>query len=430
MKDIEKKYIRALVFLCYMLIYAVITIFFVLYILGSIPIIRTSFIRISLFYIGCILSLVFLLACCLYISEVSSSSYKILEIKNINKLIFKIIVFIFYIIFSISLFKIDHLLTWFIAFEAQNICIYFLLFVGYKSKIKYKAQILQQYLAASIFVSFAVALLISLFYVISGLDSFSDLALFITALFTDASNYNRYIGKFIIHIFFLLVQIIFLFKLGLFPFCFIVANVYKSLDNSSLIFFMSLPKIMYLFAFSLNISDYLDIYIKDSSDPNKENIYFLYHNVITIESIIILVTLLSSIFFLSELYNSKNLKNQIVASSLATTSILFCLLFFTTNVGTILIYFVMYTISISILVALLSSIAINIKVIRTNKKSRLLNVNILDFDLSLINKIFLVPTANNSNIESSEKDYSSKVFKKNNSVTLFFKESSFFYSLV
>lgn len=289
----------------------------------------------------------------------------------------KIIILFFYTIFVISIFIIDNITIWFIAFEGQNVCIYYLLYSSLSTKWKNKAKFIQQYLTVSIFSSLFIASLISLLYLQFSISSFHILGIFIKSFnfyIYPGINFLILYNNFIIILIYLMIYIFFFFKLGIFPFNFLLYNLYKLLDASSLIFFISLPKITYFLGYSLYIYEYLNIianiFINESINYNSSS--FIY-NYINIESFIIILLMSSTIFFIFELFYAKTIKNQIINSSLISTNLTFLLLLISIKIYNIVAYFIFYSLSIAIIISFLSNIVISVN----NKRISFLDTEII-----------------------------------------------------
>ncbi len=211
---------------------------------------------------------------------------------------------IIYIFSAIYLLFFSDLLTFYAAFELQNLCVYSIMAISSRKMSFYTLR----YFFLSSFISFII-----LFYV------------FIVLYYTHSTDISGIVNiePKINNI----LLIVFTFKFGIFPFTFWLIEFYKNFSNSLLAFFVSITKVPLFFIFA-RFSSFMDV-----------NMYF------------ILYLLVSFVFsFVSMLINLKNTSVFFAFSSSNTMN--FILLYIFLGVGVDLysyIYFLYYIISLCIL---------------------------------------------------------------------------------
>lgn len=211
---------------------------------------------------------------------------------------------IIYIFSSTYLLFFSDLLTFYAAFELQNLCVYSIMAISSR-KMSFFAL---RYFFLSSFISFII-----LFYVFSVL--YYTHSMDISGIISIESKINN------------MLLVVFTFKFGIFPFTFWLIEFYKNFTNASLSFFVAITKVPIFFVF-IKFSGYMDI-----------NIFFIIYLVIS--------------FILSFISMLTNLKNATVFFAFSSSNTLvFLLLYIFLGEGVDLytiIYFVYYIISLCIL---------------------------------------------------------------------------------
>ena len=239
------------------------------------------------------------------------------KITALINFVYEYIIIALFAVFGFLLLIISNdLLVFYICFEIASLSLYVLISFNVQSSFSINSGIKYYILGA---ISSALMLLgISFFYGLTGLTNFNDIKTLL--FFTDYNDIHNVL--IIISIIFILLSL--LFKIGIFPFHFWIADIYSGISYKTIFFLFLIPKASFIF---ILINFYYNVFA---------------NAIITINSLFIFLAVLSILVATFCALMQKTIKKLLAFSSIVNVGYL--LLLITTFSAYSIIYIISYLI--------------------------------------------------------------------------------------